>query len=62
MFDLIQGDDGGPMVVRGSNDHFEAVGAVSWGMGCGSGAPGVYVRLSRFIRWVETKMQLHGDY
>ncbi|KAH9374051.1 hypothetical protein HPB48_005320 [Haemaphysalis longicornis] len=54
--DACQMDSGGPLLVRSSQDRttfMEAVGVVSFGVGCGSPVyPGVYTRVSTFANWI----------
>lgn len=47
-----QGDSGGPVVIN-TNEGWQQIGIVSWGVGCASeGNPGVYARASKFIDWI----------
>jgi len=54
--DSCQGDSGGPMAVKEPNGLFRVVGIVSWGIGCASGYPGVYARVTHFNNWVLDKI------
>lgn len=50
--DACQMDSGGPMVY-----NEKLIGIVSWGLGCGKpNKPGVYVRVSELLSWVEHVM------
>ncbi|KAL0818690.1 hypothetical protein ABMA28_008035 [Loxostege sticticalis] len=50
--DACQGDGGGPLVCQ-DDGFYELVGLVSWGFGCGRrDVPGVYVKVSSFIGWI----------
>ncbi|EDW79208.2 uncharacterized protein Dwil_GK10062 [Drosophila willistoni] len=50
--DACQGDGGGPLVCQ-DDGFYELAGLVSWGFGCGRvDVPGVYVKTSSFIGWI----------
>ena len=47
-----QGDSGGPLMIN-TNEGWQQVGIVSWGIGCAAdGFPGVYTRAALFSDWV----------
>ncbi|ODN00708.1 Transmembrane protease serine 9 [Orchesella cincta] len=55
--DSCQGDSGGPLFLleKGSTDTYLQIGIVSTGEGCAIREfPGIYARLSRFIKWIQT--------
>ena len=40
-------------VTRHNMEHYEAVGVISFGSGCGSpNSPGVYARVDHFMDWI----------
>jgi len=48
-----QGDSGGPLMIN-TNDGWQQIGIVSWGIGCAAdGFPGVYTRTALFSDWVK---------
>jgi secreted trypsin-like serine protease len=51
-----QGDSGGPLSCQaeGSDTTWNVEGIVSFGAGCGQGAPAVFTRVASFIDWIET--------
>lgn len=50
------GDSGGPLVVEENGEHV-VIGATSFGiaLGCESGWPGVFTRVSGYLDWINTK-------
>lgn len=54
--DACKGDSGGPLMVFHDELGFKphVVGLVSWGLKCGTDAPGIYARLSAVHDWIES--------
>ncbi|XP_009075342.1 PREDICTED: LOW QUALITY PROTEIN: transmembrane protease serine 4, partial [Acanthisitta chloris] len=53
--DTCQGDSGGPLLYSGG--HWQVVGIVSWGQGCGCGTPstpGVYTSVRAYLDWISS--------
>ncbi|KAJ7427419.1 Transmembrane protease serine 4 [Willisornis vidua] len=49
--DTCQGDSGGPLLYSGR--HWQVVGIVSWGQGCGTpSTPGVYTSVRAYLDWI----------
>lgn len=47
-----QGDSGGPLMIN-TNEGWQQIGIVSWGVGCAAdGFPGVYTRSALFLNWI----------
>lgn len=52
MFVIVQGDSGGPMVIKQGSRWIQA-GVVSFGYGCALPEyPGVYARVSQYQQWI----------
>lgn len=59
--DSCSGDSGGPFVVP-NGDHWEQVGVVSWGIGCGKDIyPGVYTRVTHMMDWINKVRRLYPN-
>ncbi|XP_068234025.1 trypsin-1-like [Palaemon carinicauda] len=55
--DSCQGDSGGPLAAA-DGDHYDLIGLVSFGILCANPLyPGVYVRVSRYINWINMNAQ-----
>lgn len=59
--DACEGDSGGPLIVRRPGDaRWTLAGVVSNGVKCGEPLlPGVYTRVSQFVKWILEQMQQH---
>lgn len=61
LFNQFQGDSGGPLqVYRDTQDKnmtcmYDVIGVTSFGKGCGLAVnvPGVYTRVSNYLKWIE---------
>ncbi|KAL5280083.1 hypothetical protein ACFFRR_004204 [Megaselia abdita] len=59
--DTCQGDSGGPLLAMTQNGFLKVpqiIGITSFGSACASGVPGVYTRVSEYIDWIESIMEL----
>jgi len=50
--DACTGDGGSPLVCQAQSGRWTVVGLVSWGIGCASDLPGVYVKVSHYRDWI----------
>lgn len=61
--DTCQGDSGGPLVCQNFEDDIQPTlyGITSFGIGCGGETPGVYTKVSTYIRWMFLIMSLEPN-
>lgn len=60
--DSCQGDSGGPLqTIRLYSNPSKIVGIVSFGIGCGSGRPGIYTRVANYIEWIGSHVWPNGQ-
>jgi len=52
--DACTGDGGSPLVCQAASGRWTVVGLVTWGIGCASHLPGVYVDLYQFRDWINS--------
>ena len=52
--DACTGDGGSPLVCQAQSGRWTVVGLVSWGIGCASDLPGVYVDIYQFRDWINS--------
>jgi len=59
--DGCQGDSGGPLMWESSQEQYQVIGVVSWGIGCArAGLPGVYAEVARFREWIDRTVADNG--
>jgi len=59
--DTCKGDGGSPHVCKNSDDRWVQVGAVAWGVGCGTEVPAVYSSVPEAMCWVDWVMSCIPD-
>merc|ERR1712165_441912 len=52
--DACTGDGGSPLVCQAQSGRWTVVGLVTWGIGCASHLPGVYVDIYQFRDWINS--------
>merc|ERR1711941_176726 len=50
--EICAGDGGSPLVCQAKSGRWTVVGLVSWGIGCASELPGVYVDIAHYRDWI----------
>ncbi|KAG5682575.1 hypothetical protein PVAND_011920 [Polypedilum vanderplanki] len=57
--DACKGDGGGPLFCEIDNfpGYYYQIGIISWGIGCNSATPGVYVNVAHFRTWIDSQLQ-----
>jgi len=59
--DTCQSDTGGPLIKRGVKAEDDVVvGITSFGVGCASGLPGVFARVSSGYKWIKKTVEANG--
>jgi len=59
--DTCQSDTGGPLIKRGEKAEDDVVvGITSFGVGCASGLPGVFARVSSGYKWIKKTVEANG--
>ena len=59
--DSCQGDSGGPLqTMQSFSNPTKVVGVVSFGIGCGTGRPGIYTRVANYIEWIGSHVWPNG--
>lgn len=63
MAERSQGDSGGPLMMPKGKQYY-LIGIVSFGPRvCGArGIPGVYTKVSSFVRWIDEKIHQNRDF
>ena len=54
--DTCQGDSGGPLIVNENGKH-TLYGITSFGIGCAIGKPGVYTKVSKYLRFINQHIE-----
>ena len=56
--DSCKGDSGGPLLIMTGSERYVQSGITSFGSrDCGDGTPGVYTKVSAFIKWIKGKLR-----
>ncbi|EDS26049.1 serine protease [Culex quinquefasciatus] len=59
--DMCKGDGGAPLMCDRGDGKYVQAGIVAWGVGCAQeNVPGVYVKVAKFIDWIEDQLNLEG--
>lgn len=52
---MLQGDNGGPLVIAEDDGLYTIVGTMSFNrINCPEGLPAVFTRVTSFLQWIET--------